>query len=312
MNVRFRRRSPSRSDSSTTSSTADSSAVPPPPPWVARMDRRAANFSQLANITGCFVVVGMVLEDWDIFGIVWKYHFPSLIPEAVGGFVVAIAIALELRFGSSQASAERKIRDWYALRVAELNLETERLRRETAGRRLTSEQYKALVEKLSPLASEGSEGLPKVAVITWSDDDLEALLFANQIADAIEKAKILSLRTSSNNVRTLKLFGRYILSTPDDESRSRMAEIANSLASVGIDFKWWKVNGEEEEISFSNFWPLNLYVQQKTVLVVCNASTETGTTRILNFKLHQYRTRRYAQLSEPACVAAPAVRAGAR
>lgn len=50
---------------------------------------------------------------------------------AIGGSVVAIGIALELWFSSRSAKAERKIRDWYAIRVRELNLliEQERIKR---------------------------------------------------------------------------------------------------------------------------------------------------------------------------------------
>jgi hypothetical protein len=132
MEVRLWRRSPSRSDSSTASSTADSSAIAgvSSPPWIKRTDRSAANFSLLAKIAAWSVVFGIVLEDWDIFGMAWQHPYPYLIRASVGGVIVALGIAMEIRFSSLEAKAERKIRDWYSLRVAELNAETERLRKE--------------------------------------------------------------------------------------------------------------------------------------------------------------------------------------
>jgi hypothetical protein len=100
------------------------------PPWVLTVERKAANFSLLAKIAAWSVVFGIVLEDWDTFGIAWNHHFPYLIRASVGGAIVAVGIALEIRFSSLEAKSERRIRDWYALRVAELNAETESLRKE--------------------------------------------------------------------------------------------------------------------------------------------------------------------------------------
>ncbi len=130
MRVLFWRRSPLPANSSTASKTADSSAIAgvSPPPWVERTDRRASRFALLAKIAAWGVVFGVILEEWDILGIAWKRRFPYLIREAAGGLIVAGCVALEIRFSSLEARAERKIRDWYAVRVAELNVELEQER----------------------------------------------------------------------------------------------------------------------------------------------------------------------------------------
>jgi hypothetical protein len=128
------RRSPRRSDSSTASKTADSSAIAgvSPPPLVAALDRKASRYSLLETIAACSVVAGIVVEDWDAFGMFYNRPDWAIGRVAVGGAVVAAGIVLELWFGSRSSKAERKIRDWYALRVAELNAETARVNLELA------------------------------------------------------------------------------------------------------------------------------------------------------------------------------------
>jgi hypothetical protein len=158
----------------------------------------------------------------------------------------------------TEAEAEAK------LKAAEAKIAI--LHSAVARRRLTSKQYKELVEKLSPLVMEESDRFPKVAVIAHSDEDLEQSRFANQIAGALEETKMIVLRVRSDNVTTLGLFGGYLLSTPDEESRSRMAAIANALALIGVDFKWW--NDPNNELYSIVFWPSHLYDRQRTVLIV--------------------------------------------
>lgn len=66
-----------------------------------------------------------MVEDWDSFGKFIQQPDWAEGRVAVGGIVVALGIMLEIWFSSRSSSAERKIRDWYALRVAELNAQAE-------------------------------------------------------------------------------------------------------------------------------------------------------------------------------------------
>ena len=154
MRFLFWRRSPARSDASTESSTADSSAIAGvSPDLIAVEDRRASKYARLATISAWSVVAGIVLEDWDTFGMVFSHPFPYLVRAAAGGFIVALAIAGEIRFSALESKSERRIRDWYAIRVAELQLEAAQLRRDncdtiTLQRDRCLDDFVGLVEKL--------------------------------------------------------------------------------------------------------------------------------------------------------------------
>jgi hypothetical protein len=153
---------PRRSDSSTASKIADSSAiagVSPPSPFVAEQDRKAARYSRLETIAACSVIAGIVAEDWDNFGKFFTQLGWATGRVAIGGFAVAAGIALEVWFASRVSSAERKIRDWYAVRVAELNLKAEqerlarvKIEKSLAPRHLTTEQGRRVSEKLRQFA----------------------------------------------------------------------------------------------------------------------------------------------------------------
>ncbi len=246
MNVRFWRRSPRRSDSSTASSTADSSvisAVSPSDPWVDRMDRRAANFSRLAKISAWSVVGGILLEDWDIFGMAWKYHFPYLIREGAGGLIVAIAIALEIRFSSLEASAERKIRDRYALRVTELDLARAEIEQKNAklqleildlrfrleDRDLTADQQREIVSFLSPFMT------MRLDVVTY-EKTYEILRLANILADLARKAGWIVNHWIVNEAVAAKgvlvAINSDLLNVPDAEQAARI--LVNVLNERGV------------------------------------------------------------------------------
>jgi hypothetical protein len=136
------------------------------------MDRRASTFSLLAKIAAWSVVFGIVLEDWHNFGIARRHHFPYLMREAVGGLIVAIAIALEIRFGSLEASAERNIRDWYAIRVAELDLARAEIEERMQPRRLSIEEQKAMADALRRF-----KGNTRPILVSLSAIDIESFRF---------------------------------------------------------------------------------------------------------------------------------------
>ena len=75
---------------------------------------------------------------------------------AIGGFSVAVGIALEVWFASRASSAERKIRDWYALRVAELNLKAEQESNARAKLEQLTESLRRRSKKLSFLTKDRS------------------------------------------------------------------------------------------------------------------------------------------------------------
>jgi hypothetical protein len=185
MSLHFWWRSPRRSDSSTPSKTAASSAIAgvSTPPFVARLDRKASRYSLLETIAACSVVAGIVCEDWDDFS---KFIFQpdwAVGRVAIGGAVVALGIVLEIWFSSRSSSAERKIRDWYALRVAELNLQTEKER--TARLRLERRSG-----PLRPTAEFGEmlRGKPVGRIEIWHPPKREIWEFALRISTFLKDA----------------------------------------------------------------------------------------------------------------------------
>jgi hypothetical protein len=74
-----------------------------------------------------------------------------MIAKATGGIVVALAIFLEIIFGELSSNKERSVSEWYALRVAELNLRAE------AGKRGPRKARKrGCLERLNPPSKSNS------------------------------------------------------------------------------------------------------------------------------------------------------------
>jgi hypothetical protein len=129
-----------------------------------------------------------VVEDWDAFGMFYNRPDWAIGRVAIGGAVVAAGIVLELWFGSRSSKAERKIRDWYSLRVAELNLKAEELELARATieqelvrrgpRRLTFIQQRNIGEKIRQF----NEKPVNVFIVIG---DTEIADFANDILTAL-------------------------------------------------------------------------------------------------------------------------------
>jgi hypothetical protein len=158
----FWHRAPRRADSSTASKTSDSAAIAgvSPPPSVAVLDRKVSRYSLLETIAACSVVAGIVVEDWDAFGMFYTRPDWAIGRVAAGGAVVAIGIVLELWFGSRSSKAERKIRDWYALRVAELNVKAQEeanARAQIIGLLKDADERIAEMQRDTALANERAE-----------------------------------------------------------------------------------------------------------------------------------------------------------
>jgi hypothetical protein len=251
MSLRFWRKRPRRSESSTASNTADNSAIAGESAPPASLDRKAARNSRLEIIAVLSVVAGIVAEDWDEF---FKFaHNPNWTDGriAVGGAVVVLGIISEIWFSSRSASAEREIRDWYALRVAELNLkaEQERLARveieeRIQPRRLSIEQQKAITEALRRF--KGS-----IRPIVVGSSDAESLGLAKQII-AVLRFTGLEVRDASRNIA--HIFSpdsgvRVIRYHPEDEDLA--STLANALESIG-DVKGVNLIRAEQTISDPN------------------------------------------------------------
>ena len=117
--------SPKASGSPVTSESAELSA----PDWVESSDRGSERYARLAEIAALIVVAGIVIEDWGRFVIFLGYRTWKTFWAALGPFMVAAGIAVEIVFSRLAASNERKVRDWYSREVAELDAGTQRLRK---------------------------------------------------------------------------------------------------------------------------------------------------------------------------------------
>jgi hypothetical protein len=128
MTLRFWRLFACRSRS-TISSISDNSAIPgvsvTAPDSISRLARSADRLSLAAEIAACIVVAGIVLEDWNKFAKLFYYPSWMALRDAAAPIMVAGGIAFEILLSRLSSSQERKIRDWYAMRVAELNLKSE-------------------------------------------------------------------------------------------------------------------------------------------------------------------------------------------
>jgi hypothetical protein len=188
MSLRFWRWFPRRSESSAASKTTDSSVVAgeSSPPFVVEQDRKAARYSRLETIATVSVIAGVLAENWDDFGMFYAHRNWFYGRVAVGGVVVAVGIALEILFSSRSSSAERKIRDWYAVKVAELNLraeteQTARIKLELelqtlrSPRTISAPAHKALSDLLSSQAGK------TVDIVVFDHHVPETSFFAHQL-----------------------------------------------------------------------------------------------------------------------------------
>jgi hypothetical protein len=136
MPLRFRRmlsrlwRASKASSTSNISENLAIAGVSSVPESINRLARSADNLSLAAEIAACIVVIGIVLEDWGAFSKLFRYPSWIGLRNAVGPLMVAGGIAFEILFSRLSSSRQRKERNWLGLRVAELDVETERLRKE--------------------------------------------------------------------------------------------------------------------------------------------------------------------------------------
>jgi len=177
-------------------------------------------------IAALSVVAGIVAEDWDEF---LKFaHNPNWTDGriAVGGVAVVVGIILEIWFSSRASSAEREIRDWYALRVAELNLKAEqerlarvKLEQKFADRTLSEEQALAIASKVREFAGQEFS-------VTAYWDNPESRGFANELAALlVEFAGWIFAQGPSGQMFGGKI-GVQVWSHPDADPPTKMAAAA--------------------------------------------------------------------------------------
>jgi hypothetical protein len=184
MNLRFWRIFARRSRSpkvSSTSSISDKSAIAgvsvSVPEWIDRQVRSADNLSLAAEIAAVIVVIGIVVEDFDKFSMLFNHPSWIALRNVCGPVMVAGGVAFEILFSNRSSSKEGNVRDWYALRVAELNVETERLRKENSDTALllayrSVGNMSAFEEAMRAFSGttfvlEGIEGSNEVAHLQW-------------------------------------------------------------------------------------------------------------------------------------------------
>jgi hypothetical protein len=196
-----------------------------------------------------------VAEDWDEF---FKfYDHPNWTDGriAIGGAVVALGIILEIWFSSRSSSAERQIRDWYALKVAELNLKAEQERRarmklekEIAWRDINQEQQASLRAMLGPFArlhtyvSLGSEGD-------------EPNNFAGLLVAALGAANWDVVQTKAKPASILATAGVYALATLHSNSQQAAKNLNALLCSFGFS------DGIDERSKWAGppYWPEEIW-----------------------------------------------------
>lgn len=236
MSLRFWRWFPRRSDSSIASNTADSSAIAgvSPSAFVAILDRKTSRYSLLETIAACSVVAGVVLEDWDEFLRFIDYPTWGTARVAIGGFVVAVGIALEIWFSSRSSSAERKIRDWYALRVAELNLKAEqenaarvKLEKEVSWRRLTPDQKRLVQERLRGRSAQHVYLVPGIP-------GPEARGFTQSLNAALAGANWITITDVQRPKHTSETPGVCVMVAGDGRAREAGKELAELLEEMGF------------------------------------------------------------------------------
>jgi hypothetical protein len=125
------------------------------------------------------IVAALVFEA----ALLWRYSVGKLLLETtlfiIADLGIAAGVYLEIHFGRKAASVAAELQQRSDLRIAELNNETARLRKQISPRHLNSEAFiKAL------------EGKPKLPVEIWFlKDDGEAFNLALQIRDCLRLAK---------------------------------------------------------------------------------------------------------------------------
>lgn len=155
------------------------------PAAVIRAEKRSSRFSIAETCFGILVVAGVLYEDWDNLPMIVHPNSPAG-RMAIGGIVVAFGIVAEVWSSSRSSKAEHEVRDWYAMRVAELNLQRakieEKLLRTLGPRKIDDAKRESLAHLTQELLPTSSF-LVMLCPQKNNEDQREALDFAWQLAE---------------------------------------------------------------------------------------------------------------------------------
>jgi hypothetical protein len=232
------------------------------------LDRKAARFSILETIAASSVVAGIVGEDWDEFGKFISHPAWESGRVAIGGAVVALGIILEILFSSRSSSAERKIRDWYALRVSELNLKAEqerlarvKIERSIAMRGFSKKQYSEFADSLAPFAGDPR---PIALAIISGPDDFEANRFRESLRMALVRARLNPAITPATPNLPTPIPDGYMIAT-DSESDALALAIWQALLEVAdVNLKLYP-----QALSAPILWPPDLHRFPSGMVLIC-------------------------------------------
>jgi hypothetical protein len=224
----------------------------------------------------CPVAIGLVMEFYAIFNPAWTREWNVMI-DRIGLLLVTAGVFGELAVEHKTHGAERSLREVNTLierkagialkaadeRIAELNLETERLRHSVAMRKLTREQIVSIQNALLPFRYAECE-----VSVTSGTTDFEAMRFAGYIDHALRNA---DLNPKSLGYRKpqilLAMQGFYIIATPEDETQALGAAIWNALKAVDVAGHWYPTS-EYDFLRLRPFWPAELLAEKRRVLIV--------------------------------------------
>jgi hypothetical protein len=238
ISLRFWRWFPRRSDSSTAAKTPDSSAIADVSPFVEEQDRKASKYSRLETIAAVSVIAGVLAENWDDFGMFYAHPNWAVGRVAIGGVVVAVGIALEILFSSRASSAERKIRDWYAIKVAEINLRVALAEQAAADANLARAKIE---QRMRPRVLDETETIglinllapyqkTRIEIIVFDVHIGEPLLFSDQIASLFVSAGFASVRHWEAQAGTHRIAGPSVIIAVAKGHEDEFRELANTLA----------------------------------------------------------------------------------
>jgi len=216
------------------------------PASVMSADRRSSRFSFAETCFGVFVVAGVLYEDWDNLPMIIHPNSPQG-RMAIGGVIAAFGIVAEVWCSQRSSKAENEVRDWYAKRVAELNLKAEQEKRarvqiekSIAMRDFTTEQYESFAADLSSFADNLSPRVYLSNAATGGESLLNAALAVDLVAGRPMVLPVIQ--------------GMYIVATPDKPSQDLGEAISKALTKCGHRNSWYST-AAYSGADLIQYWP---------------------------------------------------------
>jgi len=186
--------------------------------------------------------------------------------RAIGGFFVAVFIALEVTFSRRSASAEHKIRDWYAVRVAELDLARAEIEERLQPRRLSIEQQRAMADALRRFKG-------NIRPIIVGTTDAESIRLAKQIIAVLRLAGLDVFDASGNLAHIASQESGIKIVRYHSEDEDLFVALGDALTSGGLrpvelvraPEQTWTGKKDEKPPWFSS---IRLLVQPKPIPII--------------------------------------------